>query len=231
MRPRTTWPASTSANGASTAVRHPVGERARLERLDQLLEVGVVVDVGVGAARAGRRGRAGAAGRSGSRPRRGSGCRTGPPARAAAASAGPGRPAKTSGSSRSRASAVADRLDGRGTSTAGDRSRRRLLEEPGELVVPVLDAAEHQHVVGLVGPRPAGRQRLRGLVDQRRRRVPTLHLGGVVRHRPREVGVERGVGVGGVLVGLVAPGVGRRAPARQRLDAWQRGRPTGRDRP
>ena len=83
MRPRTTWPPSTSANGASTACGRAVGERAGLEaprsarrgrRRRRCRR-----RPGPGA----RRDRAGPAGRTAPRPRRGTGCRTGPPATAA----------------------------------------------------------------------------------------------------------------------------------------------------
>ena len=105
------------------AIGHPVGERALLEHLDQLAQVGVVVDARSRPVRAARRDRAGPAARTWPRPRRGTGCRSGPRSTAAAASAGRGRGRSSSASSRSRASDVADRLDGSGTAMSGDRSR------------------------------------------------------------------------------------------------------------
>ena len=98
--------------------RHPVGERALLERRDHRVEVALVGDVEVGAARAGRRGRAAAAARSGPRPRRGTGCRTGRPGWAAAASAGPAR-----GRTRRRRPGAAAARSPTGCRAAAPRSR------------------------------------------------------------------------------------------------------------
>ena len=51
MRPRTTWPAEHQRERRLHGVRHPVGEQPLLERRDQLAQLVVAVDVGVGAAR------------------------------------------------------------------------------------------------------------------------------------------------------------------------------------
>ena len=139
MRPRTTWPASTSANGASTCVGRagrrtdPTSNAAISSR-----QVGVVVDVLVAAA--GEllgveqllltEPRLDPGVEPGAEPR---GRRRRPRHRPGQV-AGEGRP----GPRAAAASAVADRLDGSGTSTSVRTVPLRLLEQPGQLVVPLL---------------------------------------------------------------------------------------------
>ena len=138
IRPLTTRPPTSSANGASTATGDAVRERAALERLLQRPQGVVGRDVGVRRARAGRRGRAATAARTGSRPTRGTRCRAGQPGPAGAAWAGrspspPPRarrwPASAGSPTRSRAGAPPAR--GRAARAPPPAGRRPARPTPG----------------------------------------------------------------------------------------------------
>ena len=138
MRPRTTWPASTRANGGSTAL----GTRSA-NGPDSNVEISSRSSSSSSMPRSPRPGRS-----SGSSsdcwPKRAS---TQAWKRVPKRAAGDGlrgiglasSRANCSGSSRSRASAVADRLLGSGTSTTPIRSARASVSEPLELRVPLGD--------------------------------------------------------------------------------------------
>ena len=150
----------------------------------------------------------------GSPPRRGTGCRTAPRATAGAASAGPGRAANASGSSRSRASEVADRLDGRGTSTSPATGRggpppaagRARRPTPATRRPPRRRARRPTVVVG------RRRRRPRGPAPRPRAGAATSAVWCV--DRPGPVGRARRSGLGVALVGPVAARLGLRRPSR-----------------
>ena len=148
-----------------------------------------------------------AAGRSAPRPRRGSGCRTGPPATAAAASAGPARGRTPRGRRAAGAARSPTGCDGSGTAISAAAVGPGLGEQPLDLGVPVGDPGRLDHVEPLVRrrrgrPRATSRGRLE---PQRAPRAPMPVA------RPRPGRVVAGVGVGGALGRLVEP---RRPPAR-----------------
>ena len=193
------------------------------ELLDQLLQLGVVLDVRVARGPRARRDRAAPAGRTSSRPRRGTGCRTSPPATAGRGIGRARSAAKASGSSRSRDRAVADRLEGRATPTSSDRSRRASASRRST-------SSSHSATRAASSTsRPSSGGLGVDLGDQGRRVDAAPRLLADVGDRPRSRRVHRVVGVGLLLrVGRLAPDGGRPPQPRRGSRAPRAGSRTGR---
>ena len=142
IRPRTTCPPSTSANGASTATRHAAPRTGPASKG----AISSARSLSSSMPRSPRPGRSSGSNRSCWPNRASTQAWKRVPNRAAGDGWPRHRPGQVtrrsaSGSSRSRATAVADRLEGSGTSTSSERSRARLGQQPLELGVPLGDHA------------------------------------------------------------------------------------------